>query len=129
METPREIYSKLLVERRAEIAVRELGHRRLGFYQLAAATAAAIVVVAALSGAGFSVLWAGVPAAALVALIVYHEHLLRRLDRWRRAARFFEKGLARLDGAWAGTGEAGDRYIDPAHPYGQDLDLFGKGSL
>ena len=42
---------------------------------------------------------------------------------------YFESGLARLDGNWAGTGETGDRYLDPAHPYAQDLDLFGKGSL
>ena len=37
--------------------------------------------------------------------------------------------LARLEGQWAGHGQTGDRYLDPAHPYAADLDLFGKGSL
>src|SRR5581483_7187581 len=58
-----------------------------------------------------------------------HERTLRSLERSRRAVTYFERGLARLDGDWAGHGEAGDRYLDPAHPYAQDLDLFGKGSL
>src|SRR6185295_12127366 len=58
-----------------------------------------------------------------------HELLLRRLDQRRRAERYFEKALARLDGKWAGTGEAGERYLIADHPYAQDLDLFGKGSL
>ena len=57
---------------------------------------------------------------------------LRHPDRAfaaRLAHRFFERGLARLEGHWAGTGDAGESYVDPAHPYAQDLDLFGKGSL
>src|SRR5581483_4388386 len=58
-----------------------------------------------------------------------HERTLRSLERSRRAVTYFERGLARLDGDWAGHGEAGDRYLDPAHPYAQDLDLFGKGSV
>ena len=54
---------------------------------------------------------------------------MRALERRRRAVRYFERGLARLDGEWAGRGETGERYLDPAHPYAQDLDLFGKGSV
>ena len=51
------------------------------------------------------------------------------MERLRRAARFYEKGLARLDGEWAGHGDGGARYLDPAHLYAQDLDIFGPGSL
>jgi hypothetical protein len=76
-----------------------------------------------------SVMWAAIPLVVFVTLAVRHERVLRVLERRRRAARFFERGLARLDGRWAGTGESGDRYLDPAHPYARDLDLFGKGSL
>ncbi|MBV9507641.1 MAG: DNA mismatch repair protein MutS, partial [Acidobacteriia bacterium] len=47
----------------------------------------------------------------------------------RRSVRYFERALARLEGKWAGTGTPGDSYLDPAHPYALDLDLFGKGSL
>ena len=58
-----------------------------------------------------------------------HERVLASIERLRRAVRFFENGLARLDGHWPGAGETGDRYHQPEHPYATDLDLFGKGSL
>jgi hypothetical protein len=118
----------LLAERRAEIAAREARHQRLGYYRLGAFIAAGAVVWLALAGV-LSILWLLVPAAVFGGLIVVHERLLAVLERRRRAIRYFEKGLARLEGSWAGTGETGERYLDPAHPYAQDLDLFGKGSL
>ena len=34
-----------------------------------------------------------------------------------------------MDGLWAGRGETGERFLDPAHPYAADLDLFGTASL
>ena len=46
-----------------------------------------------------------------------------------RAAAFYEKGLARIEDRWAGSGETGERFDDPHHVYAADLDLFGKGSL
>ena len=50
MRDPRETYSKLLTERRADIAEREKRHRGLGYYRLAAAAAGLAVVWMALSG-------------------------------------------------------------------------------
>jgi hypothetical protein len=126
---PRDTYQQRLVERRAGIQRRELMHRRMGYAQLGVAAAAGVLVWLALSGGGFSILWLLVPAVAFVALIVTHERLLKVLERRRRAARYFEKAIARLDGNWQGTGEPGDRLLDTAHPYAADLDLFGKGSL
>src|SRR5205085_415056 len=76
-----------------------------------------------------SILWVLIPLIAFIALIVVHETLLRVWERRKRAARYFQKGLARLDGTWIGTGESGERYVDAAHPYAQDLDLFGAGSV
>jgi CBS domain-containing protein len=128
MHDPEETYSRLLAERQAEIAAREARHRRLGYYRLAAFLAAGAIVWLALAGS-VSILWVLAPAAAFAALIVIHERLLAVLERRRRAVRFYEKGLARLEGSWAGTGDTGERFLDPAHPYAQDLDLFGKGSL
>ena len=126
---PRSSYMKLLAERRAEITAREARHRRLGHAKIAVAAAGIAVVWLALSRGGASILWVLVPIAAFVALVVIHEKLLADLERRRRAAGFFEKGLLRLDGDWAGHGESGERYNDPAHPYALDLDLFGKGSV
>ncbi len=125
---PRLVYSRLLEERRADIALRERRHRTLGYGRLAAVIAAAAVVWLALAG-HLSIVWITVPIAVFAVLVVIHDRLLRTLERRRRAQRFFERALARLDGKWAGTGEPGDRYLDPAHPYARDLDLFGPGSL
>ena len=125
---PKDTYTRLMEERRAEIAAREVRHKRLGYYRLACFVAAGVLVWLALAGT-VSILWVLVPAAVFGAIVVVHERLLAVLERRRRALRFFEKGLARLAGSWPGTGEPGDRYLDPAHPYAQDLDLFGKGSL
>jgi hypothetical protein len=125
---PRFVYSRLLEERRADIALRERRHRALGYGRLAAVTAAAALVWLALTGQ-LSILWITVPIAFFAVLVVIHDRLLRMLERRRRAQRFFERALARLDGKWAGTGDPGDRYLDPAHPYARDLDLFGPASL
>ena len=125
---PRPIYSQLLDQRRADIARRERRHRTLGYGRLAAVTVAAAVVWLVLAGQ-ISILWIIAPIALFATLVVIHDRLLRILERRRRAQRFFERALARLDGKWAGTGEPGDRYLDAAHPYARDLDLFGPGSL
>ena len=125
---PRLLYSRLLEERCADIAWRERRHRALGYGRLAAVLGAAAVVWLALAG-HLSIVWIAVPIAVFTVLVVIHDQLLRVLERRRRAQRFFERALARLDGKWAGTGEPGDRYLDPAHPYARDLDLFGPASL
>src|SRR5579864_6575185 len=127
-QDPREAYTRLLQERGSEIAQREQSHRMLGYSKLATALAIAAALWMALEHV-ISVFWVLMPAALLAGLSVFHEYLLRLLERRRRAFRYFERALARLDGNWAGTGEAGERYLDAAHPYGQDLDIFGKGSL
>jgi MutS domain V len=129
MSDPRLIYTQRLTERRADLAVRERRHRLLGNLQLAVVAAALIMVVAALAYQTFSIAWAAIPGAIFVVCLVIHDRLLRMAEFRRRAVRYFERALARLDGKWAGTGERGDSYLDPAHPYAQDLDLFGSGSL
>jgi hypothetical protein len=69
------------------------------------------------------------PLLAFIALLVTHDRILRHEARATRMRRFYEDGLARLDQKWAGRGDAGERYHDPKHPYAQDLDVFGHGSL
>jgi hypothetical protein len=62
-------------------------------------------------------------------LLGWHQRIFKRQRRAQRAAAFYERGLTRLAGKWAGTGEAGERYRNGAHPYAEDIDLFGAGSL
>jgi len=129
MPDPRTIHTQRLEERRADLAVRERRHRLLGNLQLAVVICGLAMVVAALAYRTFSIVWVAVPIAVFVAFLVIHDRLLRLAEFRRRSVQYFERALARLDGKWAGTGESGQSYLDPAHPYAQDLDLFGKGSL
>jgi len=73
--------------------------------------------------------WIAVTAIGFVGLVIAHDRLLRREQRASRMRRFFEDGLARLEDRWIGRGDPGDRYREPGHPYADDLDVFGRGSL
>jgi hypothetical protein len=88
----------------------------------------AAVLWLALARSALSAAWSLVPAVAFGALLVVHGRLLNRAERARRASRLYERGLARLEGRWAGSGADGLRFLD-SHPYARDLDLFGRGSL
>jgi hypothetical protein len=129
MSDPRPTYSQLLAERRVDTSRVERRHRILGYCKLAVVVGGAVLVWLALLNRSISIIWALIPAALLAGLAMFHERVLRQLERLKRAERYFEKALARLDGNWPGTGEPGDRYLVDSHPYAQDLDLFGKGSL
>ena len=101
---------------------------RLGFAKFALLLAT--VLIAAIFFRHMAVLRALLlPAAAFVWLAVLHERTLRAIRTRQRTIAFYERGLARLQNRWAGTGEAGERFLDPSHPYARDLDIFGSGSL
>jgi hypothetical protein len=67
--------------------------------------------------------------AVFAGTFVLHERVLRSLRRTAQRTRFYERGLARLEGRWPGTGRQGEQFLEPSHPYARDLDLFGKGGL
>jgi MutS domain V len=70
-----------------------------------------------------------VPILLFVILAVLHERVLHRLRECARLRAYYERGISRIDNCWAGTGETGERFLDPAHPYTRDLDIFGPASL
>jgi len=76
-----------------------------------------------------SAAWLLAPVVAFVALVVVHHRARRARGRTQRAVEFYEHGVARLTERWSGTGEGGERFRDESHPYAEDLDLFGRGSL
>lgn len=69
------------------------------------------------------------PVIAFALLVAAHERARRARLRAERARAFYERGLARLDHRFAGSGNAGLRFLDETHPYAAHLDLFGEGSL
>ena len=73
--------------------------------------------------------WLIGPALLFVGLVVAHEQLRRRLRLAERSVAFYDRGLARLEDRWAGSGETGRDFLEEGHPYAADLDLFGPGSV
>jgi hypothetical protein len=91
--------------------------------------AAAFLAWLAMATTPAAVVALAVAAVAFLALVVSHERVARRWARARRRVDFYEAATARVQGDWAGRGETGARFAEPAHPYAADLDLFGRGSL
>jgi hypothetical protein len=73
--------------------------------------------------------WLVAPVGAFAALMSWHARLYDGLRKAERSEKFYTRGLERLEDAWAGTGNPGESFADPQHPYASDLDVFGPGSL
>jgi hypothetical protein len=102
--------------------------RQIGALRLAALIAGVVLLLLALDGA-VAWWWLALPVPIFFLLAIVQERLNQTRRRFDRAVAFYERGLARLEDRWVGTGEAGERFLDGHHPYAEDLDLFGKGSL
>lgn len=70
-----------------------------------------------------------IPVALFAGLVIWHRSVSLSEDRCKRVASLYTSGLARVDDKWAGQGDAGEAFRNPAHPYADDLDIFGEGSL
>ncbi len=125
----REVYTHRLEQRRTTHASWSYWDRRLSDIRLAAFFAVVACAVWAYQGSWIGAYWLGGTTAGFVALLLAHEPIRRRADRTRRAVDFYSRGLARVNGQWAGTGVEGTEFLNLDHPYAADLDLFGRGSL
>jgi hypothetical protein len=125
---PRSVYTERLAARKDRLTAFEARRNQLGYWRLLAFIAAGVVV-------WFSIRkqapwWSlAFPLAAFVALVWWQSRIEREAERVRRAIRFHEAGLARIENRWQGSGETGERFLDPHHPYAADLDLFGRAGL
>ena len=100
--------------------------------QLSRARGAVALLVVLVGYFTFGSWWFGlglVPVAVFIGLVIWHERNARRQQLAQRAMRHYDLGLARLHGTWQGKGNAGEAYRDAEHPYADDLDVFGAGSL
>ena len=127
-DSPNEVYSGQLEELHRAQAADQRRELLLGYFKVA------LVILILLPGALFfrhsRVLeFILVPIGIFVLASVLHEKALQSIGLRGRAIHFYERGLARIQDRWAGTGETGERFLDPLHPYARDLDLFGKASL
>jgi len=127
-EPPRGAYTRLREETQTRLARLQQWDRRLGYAKIAVALLAVVLLIRFLHL--LHGVWPLAAAAAVfAALAVVHERVLASIRTLTSIVAFYQRGLARIEGNWPGTGEAGERFLDPVHPYARDLDIFGKGSL
>jgi len=103
--------------------------RGLSWIRLAVGILAAGLTWPALGSGAISAAWLLAPIAPFLILVVVHDRVIRRRRRAERSVAYYERGMARIEDRWAGTGSQGERFVDADHPYAADLDLFGRGSL
>jgi hypothetical protein len=130
LKTPHGEYEGRRAVHQAQAAKQSRLHRRIANMRVAAV--AVTVLLAFLASGDDPTARALLPFPLLLfaGLVVWqNERVARVLQRAERAAAFYDKGLARLDGRWIGAGQQGSRYLDENHPCALDLDLFGNGSL
>ena len=125
---PGDDYRARLADRRATFATLSRQDARFSTARLATFGVGAALLIAWWRG-WLGAPWLALPAAAFVVLIQRHDIVVRARSAAQRSIQFYERGLARIDDRWAGTGEAGDRFRDDRHLYANDLDIFGRGSL
>ena len=126
---PRHTHQERRAARLTAHAAADRRHHATGTVRLLLVGMAAVLGIGIVGGAGYSGWWMLAPVAGVVWLGFRLDRIETERSRLERAIAFYDRGLARLDDAWAGTGERGDEFADPKHLYAADLDLFGDGSL
>jgi MutS domain V len=122
-------YQRRLRQREASAAQLQRKHLWLGNVRIA--VFAAIVVLSWITGkTGHpSLYWLLALVLVFIGLVIAHRRVVRARTSARRAVNVYQRGLARMEDRWVGTGDTGDEFKDPHHPYADDLDLLGEGSL
>ena len=121
-------YLSRLQARRAARDILGVADARFSYARLST-FAIGVVIALLVWRAGIAFWWLLAPAALFLWLVRRHDQVLRARDVAARSIAFYERGLARLEDRWVGTGEPGDRFRDDRHVYANDLDLFGRASM
>lgn len=103
---------------------------RIGDLRLAVFVGGLICLWAALSHHRYLPLWS--PLLFLLGffvVVVWHDRVSAAQRVAQRSAAVYERGLARIEDRWAGTGATGERFRVPDHVFADDLDIFGRASL
>lgn len=127
-ESPHQIYSRLTQENKEKLTSQKRWDKGLGYAKLFLVLLAVFLMVRFVHEL-HGILPLLITIAVLAILAIVHARVLAQVQTLTGIIAFYERGLARLEDRWAGTGETGERFTDDLHPYSRDLDLFGKGSL
>lgn len=126
-QNPRTEYLSRIEARTASAASHFDRFRRVGVVRLI--FIAIGLVLGVLVYFGLSFWWLLVPVFGFLALGPTQQQITEQRRLCERATELYQHGVARIDDQWLGKGSTGERFIDRTHPYAEDLDLFGKGSL
>lgn len=128
IESPLSVYKRLLDRTQDQLSHLRHWDKYLGYAKLALGLLAAMLIVRFLHY--LNEIWLFlIVIGVFVALAIVHEKVLTRIRESKSVMTHYERGLARLEDRWAGTGEGGERFLVAAHPYARDLDIFGPGSV
>lgn len=108
---------------------RDAADARIAFIRLAVVAATIVLAWMVFARELFPAAILLVPFAAFVVLVIVHERGRRRRERLERVVAFYRRRLALLQGDWSDDGNNGERFRSEAHPYADDLDLFGHASV
>lgn len=126
---PIEEYRSRLADRLSRVEACDRRHVTLGNIRLLIGILAAILAYQVFVSKAIPPAFLAVPVLAFLPLAFYHDRVLRKRSLARRAAIFYERGIARIEDRWHGTGDTGAQFLNSHHVYAEDLDLFGGGSL
>ena len=73
--------------------------------------------------------WIMIPAVQFCGLLPFHQVCLKKLQHARAVSAFHASRLRRLDRKFGADVSNGADFSDDLHPWTQDLDVFGPGSL
>jgi hypothetical protein len=125
---PRAEYGERLKLRRDRLSQEGARSRRFWTWRRVVFAAGIALVFTSLAG-WTSPLWLIPPVVIFIGLMAAHERVRRALELASRSVAFYERGIARIEDRWAGSGDTGERFADRNHLYSEDLDLFGRASL
>jgi len=129
VNAPLNEYQDRLAASRRRLSAHQRTHIVCGNSRLAIIAAGIAIAILALRGA-LPAWWVVVPAAAFAVVGIIHGRLLTRIDRERRVAGYYERGIERVEDRWAANRDTCDgRAFGEQHAYARDLDLFGPASL
>jgi hypothetical protein len=127
---PRAAYENRLREVTEE--VRDLSQRDSRFVQFRTAIflgALGLGILCIGESEHISWFWMLIPVLLFLSLLPFHQQCLRKLATAKAICRFHESRIQRLDRHFGSEIADGSEFADELHPWTQDLDVFGRGSL
>ena len=122
-------YARRLGDRRETAAIRSRHASIAANLRLLVFATGVVVAWLVFGSKALAAGWLAPPILLFVVLLFAHDRLLSERQRALRSVAFYERAFTRLESCWTGGGTQGERFRDPHHPYADDLDLVGEGSL